>query len=199
MTVTLRRAIREGVLIPGKRLTQQEIADQLGVSRIPLRDALRRLEVESLVEIDGHKGARVTVLTAEAISEIYEIRIALETICIGHAIANLTEESAAELALDSMASADDTLTPSEAFNRRRDFYERLYKYANRPRMYRIIMQLRNNVDRYHMLADRGHAHFAHTELAEAIVDRDADRATKILIAHISEARDDLVRNMNTSS
>ena len=61
----LRRAIREGLLVPGQRLTQSEIAGQLGVSRIPLRDALRRLEVESLVKIEGHKGARVTELTAD--------------------------------------------------------------------------------------------------------------------------------------
>jgi DNA-binding GntR family transcriptional regulator len=59
VTDALRQAIREGVLAPGQRLAQADLAEQLGVSRIPLRDALRRLEAEALVHIDGRRGARL--------------------------------------------------------------------------------------------------------------------------------------------
>ncbi len=198
VTVALRRAIREGVLVPGERLTQSEIAKQLGVSRIPLRDALRRLEAESLVQIDGHRGTRVTVLTASDVAEIYEMRIMLEAACMGYAVSSLTEESAAKLAILATASEDDTLTPSEAFNRRRSFYDELYCHADRPRMHRAIMQLRDNVDRYHLLSDRAHAHMAHKELAEAISHRDADRAAVVLVEHISESRDDLLGELSAA-
>ena len=195
VTASLRRAIREGVLEPGRRLTQSEIAAQLGVSRIPLRDALRRLEVESLVQIDGHKGARVTVLTPKDVADIYEMRIVLEAICMEHAVNNMSAEAAARLAEAAMASDDDSLTAAEAFNRRRAFYGELYEHADRPRMRRTIMQLRDNVDRYHLLSDREHAHHAHRELADAIAANDGERAAKVLVAHISESRDDLIAEL----
>lgn len=198
VTDSLRRAIREGVLVPGQRLTQSDIAGQLGVSRIPLRDALRRLEVESLVEIDGHKGARVTALTASDVSEIYEMRLMLESACIAHAVSSLTSETAGRLAGAAMSSEDDTLSAAEAFNRRREFYAELYGHAGRPRMARTIMQLRDNVDRYHLLANREHAHHAHKELADAIGERDPERAAAVLVEHISESRDDLITQLTNS-
>lgn len=198
VTASLRRAIREGVLVPGQRLTQSDIASQLGVSRIPLRDALRRLEVESLVHIDGHKGARVTVLATEDIAEIYEMRIVLEAMCMKYAVKAMSEETAQRLAAAAMASEED-LTPADAFNRRRDFYADLYAEAGRPRMRRTIMQLRDNVDRYHLLSDREHAHQAHKVLAEAIADRDPERAAAVLVEHITESRDDLIAELAVSS
>ena len=199
VTAALRRAIREGVLVPGQRLTQSEVAAELGVSRIPLRDALRRLEVESLVKIDGHKGARVTELTADDVAEIYEMRIALEAKCMAYAVGNLGYETAQQLSMAATASENDTLTPAEAFNLRREFYSELYQHANRPRIRRSIMQLRDNVDRYHLLSDRDHAHHAHKELAEAIAVRDPQRAAALLVAHITESRDDLIEQLRTAS
>lgn len=199
VTAELRTAIREGRLIPGQRLTQSEIAGQLGVSRIPLRDALRRLEVESLVEIDGHRGARVTVLTPDDVAEIYEMRILLEGLCVKYAVANLDEAAAASLADDAVATEGDPLEPREAFQRRRDFYSRLYAHASRPRMARTIMQLRDNVDRYHMLSNRSHAHLAHKQLAAAILARDADLAADVLVEHITESRDDLIAALHAKA
>ena len=108
VTASLRRAIREGVLVPGERLTQSEIASQLGVSRIPLRDALRRLEAESLVEIDGHKGARVTVLTVDDIAELYEMRVALEGLCMKYAVSSSVHYAA------SGSSAAISVEPTSA-------------------------------------------------------------------------------------
>ena len=192
VTTALRNAIREGRLVPGQRLTQADIAQQLGVSRIPLRDAFRRLEVESLVVIDGHKGARVAVLTADDVAEIYEMRLMLEGKCMEYAVGNLTESDAVRLSELANASEDDSLTPSRSFQLRRAFYSELYGHAGRPRMRRAIMQLRDNVDRYHLLTDRSHAHVAHNELAAAISDRDPHRAAKVLVEHISDARDDLI-------
>lgn len=195
VTASLRRAIREGVLVPGERLTQSEIASQLGVSRIPLRDALRRLEAESLVVIDGHKGARVTALTVDDIAELYEMRIVLEGLCMKYAVDNLSASTAESLALLATASEDDNLEPRAAFNRRREFYDELYRHAERPRMHRTIMQLRDNVDRYHLLTNRDHAHLAHKELSEAIAAGDGVRASAVLIDHISESRDDLMAEL----
>ncbi len=58
------------------------------------------------------------------------------------------------------------------------------------------MQLRDNVDRYHLLSDREHAHHAHKELADAIVERDPERAAEVLVQHIAESRDDLIAELD---
>ena len=195
VTSALRGAIRDGTLTPGQRLTQAEIAGQLGVSRIPLRDALRRLEVESLVEIDGHRGARVTVLTAADVAEIYEMRIFLEGRCMAYAVENLDADTARDLAAAGVAAESDLLAPKDMFQKRREFYSSLYRHADRPRMHRMIMQLRDNVDRYLLLSNRSHAHLAHKELAGAIADRDPARAAAALVRHITESRDDLIAEL----
>ncbi len=197
VTETLRNAIRKGTLRPGQKLAQAELAEQLGVSRIPLRDALRRLEVESLVRIDGRRGAWVTVLTPENIAEIYEIRIMLEECCARHAIRNLNDEDMERLIqlLDKM-DEDESDEDVMAANRRA-FYSELYKGAKRPRMLSMILQLRDNVGRYHFLRDRGHSHRAHSELRESISQRDGKRLAKAIRSHLDDARDDLIQTMST--
>ena len=82
VTDTLRSAILNGQLKPGQKLPQAEIAEQLGVSRIPLRDALRRLEVEGLVLMDDRRGARVAEVSMEELDEIFQMRILLATIVL---------------------------------------------------------------------------------------------------------------------
>ena len=90
VTNALREAILSGELRPGDRLLQEQLAEQLRVSRIPLRDALRRLEAEGLVRIGPRRGAEVTSLTPSDVKEIYDLRIKLETELLEAAIAALT-------------------------------------------------------------------------------------------------------------
>src|SRR5258708_11137368 len=89
VTTALRDAILSGELRPGERLLQEQLADQLRVSRIPLRDALRRLEAEGLVRIGPRRGAEVASLTPPDVLEIYEVRIALEPDLMRRAVAAL--------------------------------------------------------------------------------------------------------------
>ncbi|HEY8860790.1 MAG TPA: GntR family transcriptional regulator, partial [Candidatus Limnocylindria bacterium] len=89
VTTALRDAILSGELRPGERLRQEELADRLRVSRIPLRDALRRLEAEGLVQIGPRRGAQVSSLDRAGVLEIYEIRSALEPELMRRAVAAL--------------------------------------------------------------------------------------------------------------
>lgn len=192
VTEALRQAIRDGVLVPGQRLAQAELAEQLGVSRIPLRDALRRLEAEALVRIDGRRGARVAELSPADIEEIYEMRIELEGRCVRLAVANLSTEDAGRLVALGGDMENKATNPSEGLAARRAFYSALYDYADRPRMRRTILQLRDNVARYHLLTNRELSRKAHADLREAILDRNAPRAASVLREHLEEARDDLI-------
>jgi DNA-binding GntR family transcriptional regulator len=196
VTDALRQAIREGVLAPGQRLAQADLAEQLGVSRIPLRDALRRLEAEALVHIDGRRGARVAELPKADIEEIYEMRIELEGRCVKLAVANLSKEDAEDLVALGEAMESKATNPSEGLAARRAFYAALYGYAGRPRMRRVILQLRDNVARYHLLTNRELSKKAHSHLRDSILAGDAKTAGKVLKEHLEEARDDLLARID---
>lgn len=194
----LRKAIHQGHLKPGQRLSQAELAEQLGVSRIPLRDALRRLEAEDLVRMDGRRGTWVSALSPDEVNEIFEIRIMLEERCTRHAIKNLSEKDMPRI-LDLFDTMDraEAASDKSSFEARRAFYSEFYKYANRPLMRDQIMLLRDNVGRYHRFADYSHAHHDHTEFRDAIVTRDITRATRALRVHLEAARDDLVHRLKS--
>lgn len=195
VTAALREAILSGRLQPGERLAQAELAEQLGVSRIPLRDALRRLEEDSLVKIDGRRGAWVTSLNPTDVGEIYEMRIMLESRCVYYAVRNLDDESAAHLLMLSTQMDEVGHDAAAGMTARRTFYGDLYGFSDRPRMRRLIMQLRDNVGRYHLIKNIDHAQEAHAELRRCISDRDAEGAVSIVTEHLKEARDDLLATM----
>lgn len=88
----IRLLITEGRLKPGDRIRQEEVAHRVGTSRIPVREALRQLENEGLVNLIPHSGARVAVLDYQAFSEIYRMREAIEPMVIAESITNLDDE-----------------------------------------------------------------------------------------------------------
>ena len=110
VTSALRNGILEGELPPGQRLLQEQLAERFGVSRIPLRDALRRLEVEGLVRIDPRRGAYVAELTVADVREIYELREVLEERCMRYAVRALDDAAAASII--AMSVAMDTPAPT---------------------------------------------------------------------------------------
>ncbi len=199
VTEALRNAILQGILAPGERLAQSQLADQLGVSRIPLRDALRRLEVEGLVRLDGRRGAWVTSLDERDITEIYELRLMFEPVCMELAVTGLDDTSAELLCALSERMDEEDLSSAEALMARRLFYGELYSRAGRRYTSDLIVRLRNNVDRYHALERRDHSHAAHADIRDCIRSRDGEKAARILSAHLKEARDDLTTKMADAS
>lgn len=192
VTTALRDAILSGELRPGDRLLQEPLAEQLRVSRIPLRDALRRLEAEGLVRIGPRRGAEVSSLTPADVKEIYAIRIALEPELVRDAITALTPADIATL-VDMSEHMDDRIDDPGAGRRaRRSFYSELYRHAGRPRTHRLILALRDDVQRYHVMHDQSEARHAHAELRESIRTRDPERGARLLRDHLRHACDDLV-------
>lgn len=191
-TTTLRQAILKGVLAPGDRLRQEVLAAQLGVSRIPLRDAFRRLEAEGLIQIDGRRGARVASLSTEDVAELYELRRMLEVHCIRLAIRNLTDEGAA--ALIAMGEQMDIHAGHELPGgvSRRGFYGELYKWSGQRRMVSLILQLRHELNRYHALKDVPLSAEIHERIRECIATRDADRAVRVMRDHLRASRNELL-------
>jgi DNA-binding GntR family transcriptional regulator len=191
-TMALRIAIRRGMLPPGLRLRQEDLAEQLGVSRIPLRDAFRRLEAEGLVEIEGRRGARVRSLSADDVAEIYELLIMIEVSLMRLAVRNLNAE-AMERVLE-LSEHMDAVSQDDEVGRlsRKAFYGELYRHSGRPRIRNLVLQLRDDVHRYHVLKNIGASLHAHAQLRECIRNRDAEGAAAEMRRHLRMSRDDLV-------
>ena len=189
----VREAIVTGVYQPGDRLPQDSIAESIGVSRIPVRAALRSLEAEGFVVLEPHKGATVRALSASEIEEIYELRALLETYAVRAVAEKITGDELDEVAALALAmdQADDPESWDEA---RRAFYTRLYDIAERPHTAELIRRLRADVGRYWKLRriSEDHDH-GHDVIVQALRDGRPDDAAAFLRVHFADLSEKLRR------
>ena len=180
--VSVRQAILSGVLGPGARLRQEELADVFGTSRIPVREALRALEYEGLVTSVPHRGFTVTALDADDVEEVYDLRILLESEAVRLALPLLTDEDLDDLEklFRVMQDAD---SPDDQLAAREQFYLRLYSVTGRPRLVGLIVRLRAEVARVLRWATIQHSSSIHEHFFEAVRVGDADRAVAPLAGH----------------
>jgi DNA-binding GntR family transcriptional regulator len=183
----LREAILSGAFSPGERLRQEALATAIGVSRLPVRAALLKLDSEGLVEFHPRRGAVVQTLTHDEISEIYELRDLLETFALRKSMARMTPQRVATLT--SLAQRLDAEAEGDSFvDLRVQFYRELYDAPNAPRLVELIEGLRGNIGRYllgwRVSGGSGHGH--HAELISYVANGDVDGAEKWLRKHLKE-------------
>lgn len=187
---TLRRAILRGTLVGGTRLVQSEIAAELGVSTTPVREALRDLATEGLVDLDAHRGASVHQLDLSEVQEIYSLRLLLEPEAMRRASAELDETTLeqAELVRQQM---DAELDNGIWADLNREFHGILVGGLKLPRLRAILHNLQDGAAPYvgrvlqHVVPLRDQANHEHRELIEALRDKDGDRAAAITDAHLA--------------
>jgi DNA-binding GntR family transcriptional regulator len=180
--VSVRRAIMEGVLRPGHRLRQEELAEVFGTSRIPVREALRALEYEGLVSSEPHRGFTVTGLDSDDIEEVYDLRIILESHAIRLALPLLTDEDLADLE-DNFEAMQSASAPDDLLAAREKFYLRLFSVTGRPRLVGLIMRHRQEVARVLRWSTIHHSNEVHQHFFDAVRLGDADRAVAQLSNH----------------
>jgi len=141
----LREQILSGRFPIGMRLKSEEIAQTLGFSRMPVRDALRQLHSEGLVSIRPNRGAIVAMLTGDEIQELFEIRASLESLAARHGCANLTEEKLSELEtlLERMKLATGDI--QSWIDLHETFHEVFAEAAQRGRLHEYIRNVRRAV------------------------------------------------------
>lgn len=188
VTNRLREAIATGVLRPGERLNQADLAGRLGVSRMPVREALRRLEAEGLVTMQPYKGATVAGLSVAELQEIYEMRMALEVLALDRSLANMDDAHLA--AMEALLRRMDDETDGAAWLRANvEFHDLLYARADRPLLLETIQNLRVKSDRFLRLfaakRDRtSHAQEEHWAIFHALRQGDAGAAGRLLQGHL---------------
>jgi DNA-binding GntR family transcriptional regulator len=192
----LREAILQGIFQEGQSLRQDEIATQFGVSRIPVREALKQLEGEGLVTLHLNRGAMVSVLTDVEAQEICEIRSALEVKAMQLAIPKL-KEADLEKAAVILAATDQATDAGTLAILNWEFHATLYATAERPRLLTLIKTLHVNCDRYVrvQLAQTDYQDLSqkeHYQILAACQTQDSKAAIRLLKRHIDTAGEQLV-------
>ena len=194
----LRTAIQTGVYPPGTRLPERPIAAELGVSHIPVREALARLAEEGLVDREPRRGARVAAHTAEQLDEISSLRIVLEQLVARRAHERMTADAELELRAiaDRMlqAAADGDVDLLVTLDQR--FHERLWELADHELLNELAAQVRGRIVAFlraaaHALPPEGLREHArtHTALVAAIADGTPAMAQREMARHIQVAAD----------
>lgn len=190
----LREVILNGQLKPGERLMEVQLAEEMGVSRTPVREAIRKLELEGFVVMIPRKGAYVSDLSTKDIADVFEIRSALETLAAVLACDRITNEELEELerilikVADCVAANDlEKLVEADT-----QFHDVLYKASRNSRLVQIISNLRENIQRFRAISmgtpGRMRETFEeHKQLVEAITERNAELARRIAQEHIDNA------------
>ncbi|SNR57296.1 GntR family transcriptional regulator [Actinomadura mexicana] len=195
VTQRLREAILNGDLKPGKRIRQEAVAHDLGVSRLPVREALRHLESEGLVVIRPNSGARVAVLDFEEYVEIYKIRERLEALALSESILRMTDEQqqvAARLATEIEPLTDDPIAWLEAD---RSFHLACYAGLPTPRLLHMIQGFWNTTQHYRRILlttfteeDFACYHAEHRLIVNAILTGNTRAGEELIRVHIERPR-----------
>lgn len=193
---TLRAQIVSGELKPGEPLRQELLADRFATSRMPVREALRVLESEGLVVLVPHKGAAVAPLDPAELEEVYEMRVAAETLALRRAIPELSNAQIDRAERIQDRAEASGLRDFGALNKA--FHATLYAPCGRPRLLAHIAALGDIADRYltftaGSLDYRDRSHGEHRALLAACRRRDEAAAVELLTRHISEAGETLLR------
>lgn len=192
----LRQRMLSGELRPGTRLSQQKIASEYGVSRMPARDALQALASEGLV--DNHATtAVVRQLSIPELQEIYELREAVEPLLTRIAVPNVgrAELTRMHALLVRMEAGPP---PTEWLECNAAFHALIYLQGTRPRMIQITEQLRRLADRYLYLhvgvfGDMAHLHEEHRHIYDAVDRGDANAAADLTRAHLVTSHEFILR------
>jgi len=188
---TLRQAILRGELKPGERLMEIQLANKLGVSRTPIREAIRKLELEGLVITIARRGAEVAEITEKNMQDVLEVRKSLEALAIQLACERMTQEAIEELKQKSIEfqaslSTKDVTKIAEADVEFHDVIfeatdnQRLVQLLNnlREQMYRFRVEHLKNEDWYPQLIEE------HEEIIRRLENREREEAMQIISKHI---------------
>lgn len=192
----LRRGIIAGNLKQGEHLRQDEIAKSFNVSRIPVREALQKLEQHGLIKTQRYSGAVVAGLSLEEASEIFAFRALLEPEVIRHAVPRMSDDVLKDAMsyCETFAVAEDPMKWGD-LNRR--LHAALYKASGLPYHMEMLNKAMDRIDPYLraqiLLSDgKERANSEHSAIVEACMANDADRAAELTRQHILGARESLV-------
>ncbi|WP_024302931.1 GntR family transcriptional regulator [Pseudogulbenkiania sp. MAI-1] len=190
--VEIKRRILEGELAEGSPIRQDDVAAQLGVSKIPVREALMRLQSEGLVKFTPNVGAVVATLTVMDYIEMLDMRLALECRALELAVPNMASVDIAR-ARELLAAYHSAMSDQEWSDLNAEFHDTLYEPANRPRLLAAIRSVQEHMGRLlrlrvTMAAKHDRSHEEHMQILDACERGDVKGAVRLLRKHIEQSQ-----------
>lgn len=196
---SLKESILNGSLKPGEKLMESRIAEDLGVSRTPVREAIRKLEKEKYVKMIPRKGAYVEDLTMEDILEVLEIRIVLEGLASKLAARNISDEMKDRIRknMKNFDNASSELDRKELISLDEKFHHIIYQSSGNKKLNEIVRELQDQFQRFRLsyfneLSSYMKLANSHNKLYQAIIDGDEKAAEEYAKEHIEEIRDNII-------
>ncbi|MBE5865898.1 MAG: GntR family transcriptional regulator [Lachnospiraceae bacterium] len=199
---TLRQAILTGELKPGERLMEIHLADKLGVSRTPIREAIRKLELEGLVTMIPRKGAEVAQITEKSMNDVLEVRRAMDVLCVELACERISEEALGDLKaacenFEQMVKTKDVKKIAKADVELHDIIlqatgnRRLVQLVNNlsEQMYRYRYEYIKDFSQHERLVDE------HRIIYESLVNKDKETASEAAKTHIDNQKKAIIQRI----
>ena len=189
---TLKKAILKGELQPGDRLMELQLAEKMGVSRTPIREAIHKLSKEGLVKLIPRKGAEVAGISAKTLRDVLRVRMTLEKMAFRYAYENITEADIRELEkyhreFEEAVQTGDILKMTDADE---NFHFVIYTVADNNKLREILGTLKENMYRYRLEYLRNPAFRAmliaeHGEMVDCLRTKDLQHGIDVVERHIS--------------
>lgn len=199
---TLREAIRDGILEPGERLMEIQIAEELGVSRTPVREAIRKLELEGYVIMLPRRGTYVANLSIKDINEVYEIRASIDALAAGLAAERITDDELEQMErmLVATVEAFDKGDMDRVVEYDTKFHDVLYCASRNARLVGIINNLREQLTRFRSISMAYPGRMKktmeeHGRMVEAIAQRDVELAQQLARQHMENSEQALLLDL----
>ena len=199
----VRTAILSETLKPGKRLMEVELAEILGVSRTPVREALRKLEMEGFIEILPRKGAIVKIISAKDIQNLLEIRASLEALATKIACKKMNLKSKEDLkeAGNEFAQAVSDSDIDRMIQTDVKFHDIIFSSTHNEKLIQIINNLKEQIYRYRVIYIKDKSYLKniikeHNEIVESIMENNAEKAGKVAVIHIQNQENALIKALN---
>lgn len=199
---TLRDAVRRGILQPGERLMEIQLAEDLGVSRTPVREAIRKLEMEGYVIMMPRRGTYVADLSIRDINEVFEIRTSLESLASGLAAERINEDELEKLQrlLVEIGAYIKSGDMESIVRTDTEFHDLLYQASRNTRLVGIISNLREQLTRFRTTSMSFPGRLKatleeHRKIVEAIAQGDEKAARKAAEHHMEKSEQTLLASM----
>ncbi len=199
---TLRQSILTGELKPGERLMEIHLADKLGVSRTPIREAIRQLELEGLVVMLPRRGAQVAHITEKSMSDVLEVRLALDELAVKLACERITDEEI-ECLREACLKFEEAVDSADIRNITSAdvaFHDIIFKASRNKRLVQMVNNLAEQMYRYrfeYIKDDSGWQSLIteHRMITDAIAMRDPELSARAIHVHIKNQENSIIRTI----
>jgi DNA-binding GntR family transcriptional regulator len=199
---SLREAIIIGELRPGERLMEVQLAEKMGVSRTPVREAIRKLELEGLVDMIPRKGAHVAELSIKDIMDVLEVRASLDGLATSLAAERITDDELKELRHINVqfAAYIDKENLNGSIKKDAEFHDIIYKASRNDKLISMLNNLREQVQRFRVIYLKDYNNSKnlikeHNDIYEAVSSRNTEDARNIAKTHIHNQEETILASI----